>query len=128
MAFFAYCDMPIWFLFLLSMCIQGLAEGALRGIILTASGGAFRQVYSHMCYMYFWKLLIHIHLISIDHDRDWPVDKLKEVKVADALKDPNWNIYGEEDHSRFSYFIQQGILDFPKKSKSTKVLFTSTKH
>ncbi|KAG2678912.1 hypothetical protein I3760_11G025900 [Carya illinoinensis] len=46
-------------------CIQGLSEGALRRIILTASGGAFR---------------------------DWPVDKLKEVKVADALKHPNWNM------------------------------------
>ncbi|XP_062206420.1 1-deoxy-D-xylulose 5-phosphate reductoisomerase, chloroplastic isoform X2 [Phragmites australis] len=40
-------------------CIQGLPEGALRRIILTASGGAFR---------------------------------LKEVKVADALKHPNWNM------------------------------------
>ncbi|GJN37726.1 hypothetical protein PR202_gb26712 [Eleusine coracana subsp. coracana] len=48
-------------------CIQGLSEGSLRRIILTASGGAFRQV-------------------------DWPVDKLKEVKVADALKHPNWNM------------------------------------
>ncbi|KAL0364580.1 UNVERIFIED_CONTAM: 1-deoxy-D-xylulose 5-phosphate reductoisomerase, chloroplastic [Sesamum angustifolium] len=46
-------------------CIQGLPEGALARIILTASGGAFR---------------------------DWPVDKLKEVKVADALKHPNWNM------------------------------------
>ena len=25
-------------------------------------------------------------------DRDWPVDKLKEVKVADALKHPNWKM------------------------------------
>jgi 1-deoxy-D-xylulose-5-phosphate reductoisomerase len=33
-----------------------------------------------------------IHLISIDYDRDWPVDKLKDVKVADALKHPNWNM------------------------------------
>ncbi|KAF3512719.1 hypothetical protein F2Q69_00005103 [Brassica cretica] len=46
-------------------CIQGLPEGALRKIILTASGGAFR---------------------------DWPVEKLKEVKVADALKHPNWSM------------------------------------
>ncbi|XP_077253656.1 1-deoxy-D-xylulose 5-phosphate reductoisomerase, chloroplastic-like [Tasmannia lanceolata] len=46
-------------------CIQGLPEGALRRIILTASGGAFR---------------------------DWPVEKLKEVTVADALKHPNWNM------------------------------------
>nr|Q9XES0.2 RecName: Full=1-deoxy-D-xylulose 5-phosphate reductoisomerase, chloroplastic; Short=1-deoxyxylulose-5-phosphate reductoisomerase; Short=DXP reductoisomerase; AltName: Full=2-C-methyl-D-erythritol 4-phosphate synthase; Flags: Precursor [Mentha x piperita]AAD24768.2 1-deoxy-D-xylulose-5-phosphate reductoisomerase [Mentha x piperita] len=46
-------------------CIQGLPEGALRRIILTASGGAFR---------------------------DLPVEKLKEVKVADALKHPNWNM------------------------------------
>ncbi|KAK4362356.1 hypothetical protein RND71_017597 [Anisodus tanguticus] len=46
-------------------CIQGLPEGALRRIILTASGGAFR---------------------------DCPVEKLKEVKVADALKHPNWNM------------------------------------
>nr|ABC86579.1 1-deoxy-D-xylulose 5-phosphate reductoisomerase [Camptotheca acuminata] len=46
-------------------CIQGLPEGALRRIILTASGGAFR---------------------------DWLVGKLKEVKVSDALKHPNWNM------------------------------------
>ncbi|XP_062116274.1 1-deoxy-D-xylulose 5-phosphate reductoisomerase, chloroplastic isoform X2 [Humulus lupulus] len=46
-------------------CIQGLSDGALRRIILTASGGAFR---------------------------DWPVEKLKEVKVADALKHPNWSM------------------------------------
>ncbi|CAK8563043.1 unnamed protein product [Lathyrus sativus] len=46
-------------------CIQGLPEGALRRIILTASGGAFR---------------------------DWPVEKLKDVKVADALKHPNWSM------------------------------------
>ncbi|RWR93981.1 1-deoxy-D-xylulose 5-phosphate reductoisomerase [Cinnamomum micranthum f. kanehirae] len=46
-------------------CIQGLPEGALRRIILTASGGAFR---------------------------DLPVEKLKEVKVADALKHPNWDM------------------------------------
>ena len=38
---------------------------ALRRIILTASGGAFR---------------------------DWPVEKLKTVKVADALKHPNWSM------------------------------------
>lgn len=25
-------------------------------------------------------------------DRDLPVEKLKEVKVADALKHPNWNM------------------------------------
>ncbi|CAM6101234.1 unnamed protein product [Calypogeia fissa] len=46
-------------------CIQGLPEGGLRRIILTASGGAFR---------------------------DWPVERLKDVKVADALKHPNWNM------------------------------------
>ncbi|KAJ1398219.1 hypothetical protein SESBI_31215 [Sesbania bispinosa] len=48
-----------------SAIFQGLSEAALRRIILTASGGAFR---------------------------DWPVDKLKDVKVADALKHPNWNM------------------------------------
>ncbi|CAI0398631.1 unnamed protein product [Linum tenue] len=46
-------------------CIQGLPEGALRRIILTASGGAFR---------------------------DLPVEKLKDVKVADALKHPNYSL------------------------------------
>ncbi|KAH7446333.1 hypothetical protein KP509_01G051700 [Ceratopteris richardii] len=46
-------------------CIQGLPEGGLRRIILTASGGAFR---------------------------DLPVEKLKDVKVADALKHPNWTM------------------------------------
>lgn len=43
--------------------IQGLPEGGLRRIILTASGGAFR---------------------------DLPVEKLAHVTVADALKHPNW--------------------------------------
>ena len=31
-------------------------------------------------------------LTSIDDDRDWPVEKLKDVKVADALKHPNWSM------------------------------------
>ncbi|MEM9483549.1 MAG: 1-deoxy-D-xylulose-5-phosphate reductoisomerase [Cyanobacteria bacterium P01_F01_bin.116] len=46
-------------------CMQGLPAGGLRRIILTASGGAFR---------------------------DWPVDKLKQVTVADAIKHPNWSM------------------------------------
>jgi len=49
----------------LFQCIQGLPEGGLRRIILTASGGAFR---------------------------DWPAEKLKEVRVQDALKHPNWSM------------------------------------
>lgn len=44
-------------------CLQGVPAGGLRRILLTASGGAFR---------------------------DWPVDKLGQVTVADALKHPNW--------------------------------------
>lgn len=56
-------------------CIQGLSTHAdfrpgqpaagLRHILLTASGGAFR---------------------------DWPVERLPHVKVADALKHPNWSM------------------------------------
>ncbi len=46
-------------------CLQGVPAGGLRRILLTASGGAFR---------------------------DWPVEKLSEVKVADALKHPNWSM------------------------------------
>jgi 1-deoxy-D-xylulose-5-phosphate reductoisomerase len=46
-------------------CLQGIPEGGLRRILLTASGGAFR---------------------------DWEVEKLAEVKVADALKHPNWSM------------------------------------
>lgn len=46
-------------------CLQGIPEGGLRRIILTASGGAFR---------------------------DWSVDKLGEVTVADAIKHPNWSM------------------------------------
>jgi len=46
-------------------CIQGLPEDGMRRIILTASGGAFR---------------------------DWDVDQLKNVTVADALKHPNWSM------------------------------------
>ncbi len=43
--------------------LQGVPPGGLRRIILTASGGAFR---------------------------DWDKEDLKKVKVADALKHPNW--------------------------------------
>jgi 1-deoxy-D-xylulose-5-phosphate reductoisomerase len=46
-------------------CLQGVPDQGLRRIILTASGGAFR---------------------------DWPVEKLPEVTVADALKHPNWSM------------------------------------
>lgn len=46
-------------------CLQGVPNGGLRRIILTASGGAFR---------------------------DWPVEKLSEVTVADAITHPNWSM------------------------------------
>jgi len=46
-------------------CLQGVPVDGLRRIMLTASGGAFR---------------------------DWPVEKLATVKVADALKHPNWSM------------------------------------
>ncbi len=46
-------------------CLQGVPKGGLRKIILTASGGAFR---------------------------DWAVDDLASVTVADALKHPNWSM------------------------------------
>lgn len=46
-------------------CIQGLPEGGMRRIILTASGGSFR---------------------------DWPVEKLADAKPVDALKHPNWTM------------------------------------
>ncbi len=46
-------------------CLQGVPVGGLRRIILTASGGAFR---------------------------DLSIDKLAQVKVADALKHPNWSM------------------------------------
>lgn len=46
-------------------CLQGVPEGGLRRILLTASGGAFR---------------------------DLPVEQLAHVTVADALKHPNWSM------------------------------------
>ncbi|MEL7067452.1 MAG: 1-deoxy-D-xylulose-5-phosphate reductoisomerase [Cyanobacteria bacterium J06581_3] len=46
-------------------CLQGIPEGGLRSIELTASGGAFR---------------------------DWPVEDLKKVTMADAIKHPNWSM------------------------------------
>lgn len=46
-------------------CLQGVPEGGLRRIILTASGGAFR---------------------------DLPVEQLATVTVKDALKHPNWSM------------------------------------
>lgn len=44
---------------------QGLPPGGLRRIILTASGGAFR---------------------------DWDVSDLDTVRVEDAIKHPNWSM------------------------------------
>lgn len=44
-------------------CLEGHAHAGVRRILLTASGGAFR---------------------------DWPADRLAHVKPADALKHPNW--------------------------------------
>ncbi|MBM0741203.1 1-deoxy-D-xylulose-5-phosphate reductoisomerase [Phormidium sp. CLA17] len=46
-------------------CLQGVPAGGLRRILLTASGGSFR---------------------------DLPVEKLAQVTVADALKHPNWTM------------------------------------
>lgn len=46
-------------------CLQGVPAGGLRRILLTASGGAFR---------------------------DRPVEQLAQVTVADALKHPNWSM------------------------------------
>lgn len=46
-------------------CLQGVPQGGLKRIILTASGGAFR---------------------------DLPVEKLATVTVKDALKHPNWSM------------------------------------
>lgn len=46
-------------------CLQGVPKDGLRRILLTASGGAFR---------------------------DWAIEKLAEVTVADALKHPNWSM------------------------------------
>jgi 1-deoxy-D-xylulose-5-phosphate reductoisomerase len=46
-------------------CLQGVPDGGLSRIILTASGGAFR---------------------------DLPIEKLASVTIADALKHPNWSM------------------------------------
>nr|AHB62770.1 AmbD1 [Fischerella ambigua UTEX 1903]APB62256.1 1-deoxy-D-xylulose 5-phosphate reductoisomerase [Fischerella ambigua UTEX 1903]APZ79560.1 FimE3 [Fischerella muscicola UTEX 1829] len=46
-------------------CLQGVPDQGLRRILLTASGGAFR---------------------------DWPVEKLSNITVDDALKHPNWSM------------------------------------
>ena len=46
-------------------CLQGVPERGLRRIILTASGGSFR---------------------------DLPVEKLSSVTIKDALKHPNWSM------------------------------------
>ncbi len=46
-------------------CLQGVPKSGLRRILLTASGGSFR---------------------------DLPIEKLAQVTVADALKHPNWTM------------------------------------
>lgn len=46
-------------------CLEGHRSADVRRLVLTASGGAFR---------------------------DWPVEKLADVRPADALKHPNWSM------------------------------------
>ncbi|MCX6952415.1 MAG: 1-deoxy-D-xylulose-5-phosphate reductoisomerase [Verrucomicrobia bacterium] len=46
-------------------CLEGHPQAGVRRIVLTASGGAFR---------------------------DWPADRLAHVTPADALKHPNWSM------------------------------------
>ena len=46
-------------------CLEGHPHAGVRRIVLTASGGAFR---------------------------DWPAERLSQVKPADALKHPNWSM------------------------------------
>jgi 1-deoxy-D-xylulose-5-phosphate reductoisomerase len=46
-------------------CLEGHGNAGVRRIVLTASGGAFR---------------------------DWPVERLAQVTPADALKHPNWSM------------------------------------
>ncbi|MBA4137555.1 MAG: 1-deoxy-D-xylulose-5-phosphate reductoisomerase [Opitutus sp.] len=46
-------------------CLEGHHASDVRRLVLTASGGAFR---------------------------DWPLEKLSSVRVADALKHPNWSM------------------------------------
>jgi 1-deoxy-D-xylulose-5-phosphate reductoisomerase len=46
-------------------CVKGHPSANIRRVVLTASGGAFR---------------------------DWPADRLREATPADALKHPNWSM------------------------------------
>jgi 1-deoxy-D-xylulose-5-phosphate reductoisomerase len=46
-------------------CLEGHPQAGIRQVVLTASGGAFR---------------------------DWPVERLAHVTPADALKHPNWSM------------------------------------
>ncbi|MFM7749779.1 MAG: 1-deoxy-D-xylulose-5-phosphate reductoisomerase [Opitutaceae bacterium] len=46
-------------------CLEGHPQAGVRRIVLTASGGAFR---------------------------DWPVERLAEVTPADAIRHPNWSM------------------------------------
>lgn len=52
--------------------------------------GLFR--YSSLSVIFFSILVWLRKLFTGCWNRDWPVEKLKEVKVADALKHPNWNM------------------------------------
>ncbi|KAE8697654.1 1-deoxy-D-xylulose 5-phosphate reductoisomerase [Hibiscus syriacus] len=87
-------------------CIQGLPEGALWRIILTASGGAFRTRLECALTRKFEQFARFVSR------RDWPVDKLKEVKVADALKHPNWNMGKKLLWTLLPFSIRLGSLTF----------------
>ena len=45
-----------------------------------------------MHYICFCYGSVKLHLIPFDDVRDWPAERLKDVKVADALKHPNWSM------------------------------------
>lgn len=73
-------------------CLQGVPDRTLRKIILTASGGAFR---------------------------DWKKDDLKKVTLEDALKHPNWAMGAKSTFTLFAKFILSTLFDTYRQSSNT---------
>ena len=67
---------------------------------------------------------IILHLISLVDIRDWPIERLKDVQVADALKHPNWKM-GKKitvDSATLFNKVLRNFLNFMLKLSSSSFL------
>ncbi|CDP20744.1 unnamed protein product [Coffea canephora] len=93
-------DVNCWWSFCTSSCAQTPSEDSSCGfrtfchVSRKAAQNSILFTWSVSFFNAMYKILVAAVTVAaraVPH-RDWPVEKLKDVKVADALKHPNWNM------------------------------------